>query len=174
MRLSAPDICRHIIMGKHWFLPSIICLFFEEMKIMTNEKPFFKVTLIQKWGLGEETLIFCAIYWASHVKNHISTEGALSGPNNNKGGFQSKALCSPQRFSVSNFRAPAVPWGRGFMFCLKVGEQRLREAEPLSCGHTVGCKVCPDMTGHSVDWNKTRWVISRQKWMEIHTVLMLW
>lgn len=32
-------------MGKHRFLPNIICLFFEEMKTMTNEKPFFKVTL---------------------------------------------------------------------------------------------------------------------------------
>lgn len=29
---------------------------------------------------GEETLIFCAIYLASHVKDHISIEGALSGP----------------------------------------------------------------------------------------------
>lgn len=163
MRLLAPDICRHIIMGKHWFLPSIICLFFEEMKIMTNEKPFFKVTLIQKWGLGEETLIFCAIYWASHVKDHISTEGAFRGPQN----LTIIRVVFSLKHSVTR-------WSRGFMFYLKVGEQRLREAEPLSCGHTVGCKVCPDMTGHSVDWNRTRWVISRQKWVEIHTMLMLW
>lgn len=78
-------------------MPSTICLLFEEMKIITNEKPFFKVTLIlvvydSKNKPGRRDLIFCAIYLAPHVKERISTEGALSRPTDSdhkKGGFHS-------------------------------------------------------------------------------------
>lgn len=156
-------------------------------------------------GLGEGTLIFCAVYLAPRVKEYISNEGALSRPTEsfpwelwsanealdtwsscfswfwlraliNSVGlffffFYSEALCSAQRLSASCSRALAVCWGRGFPFCLTDGGIRGSEKQSLSYGHKVGCKVCPYVTGCSVDWNETSVL---KKWMESHTKHMLW